>query len=340
MTSSFSPAWWLPESHSQTLWPRFFRPRLPLPTVTETWDTPDGDEIDVVRLSAPPGAPRVLVIHGLEGSSRSHYAVGLFDQARRRAWGADLLLFRTCNGRLNRARRSYHSGDTEDLDLAVQRIQDEHPDSPLGLVGVSLGANVLIKWLGEQRDRVGPRVRGAVAVSTPFDLARSSRRIGRGLSRLYQWHFLRSLRAKALAKIERFPDVASPGAISGARTLWEFDEVFTAVLHGFRDAADYYAQSSSIGFLSSIRVPTLLLSARDDPFHAPEVLDEVASIAAGNACLTTEFPARGGHVGFIEGWVPWRARYYAEERIGTWLAARLCGEVRQRPHSEAGAWSQ
>lgn len=306
-----------------TLWPRFFRWRPALPATTETWDTPDGDQIDIVRLPAPSSAPRVLLVHGLEGSFRSHYAVGLFDQARSRGWGADLLLFRTCNGKMNRVRRSYHSGETEDLGLVIGRVAKEYPDSPLALVGISLGGNVLLKWLGEQQEAASERIRGAVAVSTPFDLARSSRRIDRGFSRLYQWHFLRSLRSKALAKLEHFPDVASRESIANARTLWEFDDLFTARLHGFRDAADYYARSSSIGFLPRIRVSTLLLSARDDPFHPPEILDEVESIARANPCLTTEFPARGGHVGFIEGRVPWQARSYAEARIGTWLAQRF-----------------
>lgn len=318
-----------------TLWPRLFRSRPSLPTVTESWDTPDGDQIDVVRLSAPPGAPRIIVVHGLEGSFRSHYAWGLFDQARRRDWGAELLLFRTCNGRMNRVRRSYHSGETEDLALVIRRIEEEHPDSPLGLVGISLGGNVLLKWLGEEQDRVSDRVRGAVAVSTPFDLARSSRQIDSGFARLYQWHFLRSLRAKALAKLEQFPDVAPRKAVASARTLWEFDDLFTAALHGFRDAADYYARSSSIGFLPRIRVSTLLLSARDDPFHPRGILDDVEAIARANPCLTTEFPARGGHVGFIEGQVPWRARYYAEERIGAWLDERLAGQHRPARRPDA-----
>ena len=326
-----------------TLWPRFFRPRPPLPTVIESWDTPDGDQIDVVRLGGPAGAPRILVFHGLEGSSRSHYAVGLFDEARRRAWGADLLLFRTCNGRMNRVRRSYHSGETEDIALVVNRVLEEYPDSPLGLVGISLGANVLLKWLGEEEDRVSGRIRGAVAVSTPFDLALSSRHIGRGFARMYQRHFLRSLRAKALAKLQRFPDAASREAVENARTLWEFDDVFTAPVHGFRDAADYYARSSSIGFLPRIRVPTLLLSARDDPFHPPEILNAVESIVRTNPHLTTEFPERGGHVGFVEGGLPWRPRYYAEERVGAWLGQRLAGgpaAAIRTGTGRAGTWSR
>jgi predicted alpha/beta-fold hydrolase len=279
--------------------------------------------VDIVRLAAPAGAPRLVVVHGLEGSPRSHYAVGLFALAGRRGWGANLLVFRTCNGRVNRVRRSYHSGETSDLDLVVRRILSEDDGAPLGLVGVSLGANVLLKWLGEQGDRADGRLRGAVAVSTPFDLARSCRRIDRGFSRVYQRHFLRSLRAKALAKIDRFPDIAERKSVAAARTMWEFDDVFTSAAHGFRDASDYYARSSSIGWLDSIRVPTLLLSARDDPFHPPEVLDEVSGIASRNAALTTEFTTRGGHVGFVSGDVPWQAHFWADLRIEEYLADRF-----------------
>jgi predicted alpha/beta-fold hydrolase len=323
MTESYRPAWWLPDPHSMTLWPRFFRARPALPTRTETWEAPDGDEIDVVRLDAPAGAPRVLLLHGLEGSARSHYAAGVFLECLRRGWAADLLLFRTCNGRMNRARRSYHSGETTDLDFVVRAVAREHPDAPIGLVGVSLGANVLLKWLGERAEAVASGVVAAIAVSTPFDLARSSRRIDRGFSRLYQWHFLRSLREKGQRKIALYPDLASRDAVARARTLWEFDDAFTAAVHGFRDAADYAARSSSIDFLGAIRLPTLLLSARDDPFHPPDVLADVEAIAAGNPYLVVEFPQRGGHAGFIEGEAPWRARFYTDRRIGDYLTAHF-----------------
>jgi predicted alpha/beta-fold hydrolase len=190
-------------------------------------------------------------------------------------------------------------------------------------VGVSLGANVLLKWLGERSAALPATVRAAVAVSTPFDLARSSRRIDRGLSRVYQWHFLRSLRAKGLRKIDLFPDLASREAVAAARTIWAFDDVFTAAVHGFHDAADYYARSSSIGFLDGIGVPTLLLSARDDPFHPPDVLVDVERVAATNPYLVVEFPHRGGHAGFIEGDAPWRAGFYTDRRIGDFLSGHF-----------------
>jgi predicted alpha/beta-fold hydrolase len=306
-----------------TLWGRIGRRPPPLHTREERWETPDGDQVTVVRLDAPADSPRMILLHGLEGSARSHYVGGLLDCARRQGWGADVLIFRTCDGRMNRVERCYHSGETTDLDLVVRRVTKEHPQAPLALIGVSLGGNVALKWLGEQADAVPQRLRAAVAVSVPFDLARSSRRIDRGFSRLYARRFLRSLRDKALAKIERFPDLASAKSVRAARTLWAFDDAFTSVAHGFRDAADYYARSSSIGFLPSIRVPTLLLSARDDPFHPPEVLDEVEQAALANAFLTTEFHPRGGHAGFVEGSSPHRATSYLERRVGEFCAERF-----------------
>lgn len=306
-----------------TLWPRFLRARPELPLRTETWTTPDSDSVDVVRLDAAPGAPRVFLLHGLEGTVRSHYALGLLDEARRRGWGADMLLYRTCNGRTNRLPRSYHSGETTDADFAIRRIAAEHASSPLGLVGVSLGANVLLKWLGEQAAAVPTNVCAAVAVSTPFDLARSSRRINQGASRLYQRHFLRSLRSKALEKIDRFPAIASRERVLSSRTLWAFDDAFTAPVHGFRDAADYYHQASSIGYLASIRVPTLLLSSLDDPFHPPGVIEDVRREVARNPLLVPEFHSRGGHVGFTGGVVPWRPRYYAEARACRFIQSHL-----------------
>jgi predicted alpha/beta-fold hydrolase len=264
-----------------------------------------------------------VLLHGLEGSIRSHYTAGTLAEAQRRGWQANLLLFRGCNGTLNRAARSYHSGETTDLDFVVRQLHTERPSAPLVLAGVSLGANVLLKWLGEQGDAVTGLVAAATAVSTPFDLARSSAHIDAGFSRVYAWNFLTSLKAKALEKIRQHPGLADPARVEAARSLWTFDDAFTSVAHGFRDAADYYRRSSSIHYLAAIRVPTLLLSSRDDPFHPPQVLDDVARIAAGNPALHLEFTARGGHVGFVEGATPRRARYYAERRIAEFASAEL-----------------
>ena len=327
MTSShtYSPAWWIPGPHLKTLWGRFFRspPRLPLRV--ERWVTPDDDFVDVHRLAAPPGSPQLLLLHGLEGSERSHYVAGVFDEARRRGWAATLLVFRSCGAQMNQARRLYHSGETQDLAFAVQRLIAERPGDPLLLAGVSLGGNVLLKWLGEMGAQAPPEVVAAVAVSVPFDLARGSRHINRGFSRVYERHFLRSLRRKAHAKLAVYPDLVSGARLRAARTMWDFDDAVTSVVHGFADAADYYERSSSIRWLPAVRRPTLLLSAVDDPFLPPEVLDEVRELAARNPSLQPEFVQHGGHVGFVSGRVPWRPFWYAEWRLVEFLAGQLDG---------------
>ncbi len=316
----YSPAWWIPGGHLQTLWGKLFRRQQAAATVAERWDTPDGDFVEVHRLPAAAGRPRLLLLHGLEGSVRSHYAQGLLNEAARRGWGADLLIFRSCGSELNRTRRFYHSGETTDTSFVLERISREFPASPLAIAGVSLGGNVLLKFLGERGDDLPSRLRAAAAISVPFDLARSSKRVNRGFSRLYQRFFLSSLRRKAREKSVLFPDLAPAERISGLRTLEDFDDVITGPLHGFRDAQDYYQRSSSLGWLKGIRLRTLLLSAVDDPMLPPEVLAEVREVAQRNPALRLEFVDKGGHAGFISGSRPWRPFYYAEYRVGEFFA--------------------
>jgi predicted alpha/beta-fold hydrolase len=316
--TKYRAAWWLPGPHLPTLWGKLARRRPSVPIVVESWNTPDDDCITIHRLASNasgPSTPRLLVLHGLEGSARSHYAVGMLAEARSRGWAADVMHFRTCDGELNRQPRLYHSGETTDLDFVVRRLGAEMPGAPLVIAGVSLGGNVLLKWLGEQGAGAPSQVRGAVAISVPYDLGRGARHIERGFSRMYQRHFVASLRRKARAKLAQHPGLFSEGELESARTLTQFDDAVTAPVHGFAGAADYYAKSSSVRFLNEIRTPTLLLSAADDPFLPRPVLEEVRAIAARNPCLTTEFHERGGHAGFVSGQVPWRARYYAEWRV-------------------------
>ena len=316
----YSPAWWIPGGHLQTLWGKFFRRQAPAPTRIERWDTPDGDFLDVHRIDSAPGAPRVLLLHGLEGTIRSHYAQGLLNEAVRRGWGADLLLFRSCGPELNRAKRFYHSGETQDLAFVLDRVTAEYSNSPVALAGVSLGGNVLLKFLGERGPSLPAQVKAAAAISVPFDLSRSSTRINRGFSRVYQRFFLGSLRRKALAKARHYPELATANRIRALRTLADFDDLITGPLHGFRDAEDYYEKSSSLRYLERIRLKTLLLNAVDDPMLPPEVLNEVRQIANRNSALHLDFRARGGHAGFVGGSRPWRPFYYAEHRVGQFFA--------------------
>jgi len=333
----YSPAWWIPGGHLQTLWGKLFRRQSPALTIPERWDTSDGDFLDIHRLRADPGAPRVLLLHGLEGTIRSHYAQGLLNEAARRGWGADLLIFRSCGSEMNRARRFYHSGETTDTAFVLERISREFPDSPLALAGVSLGGNVLLKFLGERGTDLPSQLRAAAAISVPFDLSRSAKRINRGLSRLYQRFFLNSLRRKAQEKAVRFPDLAPASRIAGIRTLEDFDNVITGPLHGFRSAQDYYERSSSLPWLERIRIDTLLLSAVDDPMLPPEVLDEVREIASQNPALRLEFVDRGGHAGFIAGSVPWRPFYYAERCVGDFFAEQFARVSAAKPSAKQGS---
>jgi len=322
--TGYRAAWWL-GPHSATVWGRLVRREPETPVRLEQWTTPDGDFVELARLAPagdPATTPRLLLLHGLEGGLHSHYARGLFREAATRGWGMDLLLFRTCGPTPNRLPRSYHSGETDDPWFVLQQLAAESP-APLGVIGVSLGGNVLCKLLGERGDTVPDIVRGAVAVSVPFDLARASRWIGRGFGAVYEKAFLRSLIPKAQRKIARHTELAPLGTVAEARTLWAFDDHFTAPLHGFADAADYYARASSKAFVADARIPLLLLSAVDDPFLPPDVLDDVAGLVRGNAHIQLEFPAKGGHVGFVSGRSPLRPRYYGEWRAAEFLAERF-----------------
>lgn len=320
---TFQPAWWLPGTHLQTMWGKLCRRVPPAHERIERWTTPDGDTVSVARLDAPDvNAPILAILHGLEGSIRSTYAQGLMHRARARGWSAALLVWRTCDGRVPAAPRLYHSGETTDAEFFFRRLAAERPGRSILAVGVSLGGNVLLKWLGDPGARRPDELRAAAAVSTPFDLAAGSRHLEQGFARAYVRFFVRSLRRKALAALERHPSLPIDRAgLERARTFWEFDDAVTAPVHGFRDAADYYESSSSRHFLSGVSVPTLLMSAVDDPFLPPVVLDHVRRIASSNPRLETYFTATGGHVGWVAG-SPRAPMYHMEARVTDWLGTR------------------
>ena len=318
----YSPARWLPGPHVQTLWGRFFRPLPRLRLRHERWETPDSDIVDVYRLTGDTEAPHLLLLHGLEGGLHSHYARGMLTEAQRRGWHATLLIFRSCGPELNLLPRFYHSGDTADARMALEWILREEPDRLVVMAGVSLGGNVLLRLLAEEGPEAPERLVGAAAISVPFDLARSARHIQRGFARVYQRHFVRSLKRKALAKLKLFEGHFNRDVICRAATLYDFDDSVTAPLHGFAGADDYYTRSSSLPVLDRIRTPTLLVSAEDDPFLPPEVLERVRVVARENSYLKTVFVPRGGHVGFVSG-TPWRQTYWAEVRAFEFLAARV-----------------
>jgi hypothetical protein len=316
---SYRAPWWCRNRHVQTVWAVARRRRLPGLT-RERLEIPDGDFVDVDWLPGPPGAPLLLVLHGLEGTASSHYVGGLFRLAAARAWRAAVLWFRSCSGELNRLPRFYHSGDTGDLDHALRILTEREPTLQVGAVGVSIGGNVLLKWLGEQSDAAPKAMVAAAAISVPFDLEACARRMDRGLPRiLYTTTFMRSFRRKTRAKALAHPGFVDVRAALRARTFAEYDRAVTAPLHGFADEVDYWRRSSSGPFLSHIKRPTLLLNAIDDPFVPATSLPDPRRLPPH---VRAEFVPRGGHVGFVEGW-PWRAVSWAERRAIEFLAPVL-----------------
>jgi predicted alpha/beta-fold hydrolase len=310
------------------LWGRFGRSRHLVSFEREILPTPDDDDLVLDHLNGPAGTPRVVVLHGLEGSSQAVYVQGLARGLQRAGMRVTVLNFRSCardpaNGALLPPRRPrlYHSGETRDLDLVVQTLARRDPRAPLLAVGFSLGGNVLLKWLGEQGARSA--VEAAATISVPFDLAASSRHLERGFARVYASHFLKTLKRKAADVLARFPretEHINGDRIRFAQTLYAFDDVATAPLHGFLSANDYYRKSSSLRFLSTIEVPTLCLNAGDDPFSPAEALRAAREAASEDVKLTVS--PWGGHAAFVTGPWPWRARYWAEERVVSWLVAR------------------
>jgi predicted alpha/beta-fold hydrolase len=323
MTTTFKPAWWLPGAHSQTLWASFLRSPLKLARNRERLWLDDGDFIDL-DWHGPHAAevPLVLLLHGLTGSSKSHYILGQQQALAAQGWASVALNWRGCSGEPNLLPRSYHSGVSDDLAAVIQHLKAVRPLAPLYAVGYSLGGNVLLKYLGESGERSG--LQAAVAVSVPFRLDHCADRIDLGFSRVYQAHFMRELRAHVLDKKQRFrsndqqPHLATLeqlGPLDKMRTFWDFDGRVTAPLHGYADADDYYRRVSSRYFLPAIKVPTLLIHAADDPVvfrHSVPELSELASTTQ------LELHAHGGHVGFIDG-SPGKPGLYLERRIPQWL---------------------
>ena len=295
--AEYRPPWWYRGRHLQTLWgPLFRRPRRPR-VRRERWETPDGDFLDLDWLLGGAG-PLVLILHGLEGSSLSHYASGLLAEIAALGWRGAVINFRSCSGELNRLPRLYHSGETSDLGWVVARLVGAEPGLRLGLVGVSLGGNVALKWLGE-RGEAAP-VAAAVAVSTPFDLEACARVLDRQPGRLlYTAQFLRTMKAKVRAKAHMYDGLVNLPAALRARTFAEYDRHVTAPLGGFADERDYWTRSSSGPHLPKIRRPCLLINAVNDPFIPVASLP--AAAVAASPWLEAAFVAEGGHAGFLEG---------------------------------------
>jgi predicted alpha/beta-fold hydrolase len=320
---AFVPAWWLPGPQLQTLWPALIFKDFSGQRPNDCFLTGDGDFIDLYREGAPPG-PLAILLHGLTGSSRSPYIVRLQAALRRSGWRTLAVNFRGCGGRLNNTAKAYHSGDTGDLDALFRQLRRIEPDTPIAAVGFSLGGNVLLKWLGESGGRID--LCAACAVSVPFRLDLCASRLDRGFSRVYRDRLLQELRHFIAAKHAHLRDIgnhaeaaklAALGDLRTVRSFWEYDGRVVAPLYGFRDAADYYRQSSSRRFLPGIRVPTLIIHADDDPFTVPEAIPDPAELPPA---VRLELTRGGGHVGFVAGRAPGRPDYWLNRRIPEFLS--------------------
>jgi uncharacterized protein len=319
----FQPAWWLPSPHGQTIGGRLLRWPAAPSFHRERIELADGDFVDLDHPAGPRAedAPVVLLVHGLEGSARRGYAINVYRELAQRGVRALGLNFRSCSGEPNRLARAYHSGDTDDIRHVLELLAARHPNARLGAIGFSLGGNALLKLLGELGTDARRLVQAAAAVSVPYDLGAGADWLERtAVGRFYTSRFVSSLIAKTEAKGALLEDVCDRERIRSARTFREFDDAVTAPLHGFRDAADYYARSSATHYIGGIRVPTLLLHAEDDPFLPVDHFPHAA--VAGNPDVHAVITERGGHVGFIEG-PPWAPAFWAERESARFLAGQL-----------------
>jgi uncharacterized protein len=312
---------WLPGGNLQTIWPALFSRRGfgELPGYKrERWTTPDNDFIDVDWQAGPADAALIVQFHGLEGSSTSHYAQAFADFAREHGCGFVVPHFRGCSGEINLGPRAYHSGDFEEVGWILKRIRERHR-GPVLAVGVSLGGNALLRWAEEMGDEASRVVDAIASVSSPVDLSASGQAIGRGFNRwVYTRMFLNSMKPKALLKLAQHPGLFDATALGAARDLYQFDNIFTAPLHGFKNVDDYWTRASAKPHLKQIRIPALVVNARNDPFVPASSLPTRGEVGKW---VTLWQPPEGGHVGFPQGAPPGHVRCMPDW-VGHWLTSR------------------
>lgn len=316
-SNPFKPAWWLTNSHLQTIWPTLCQTcskTIQIQLERERIELPDGDFIDLDWVGKDKEGPIVLILHGFEGSIESPYAKRMLQKIANQGWRGAFMHFRGCSGEPNRLARGYHSGETADVSCVLKYLLKREPNANIAAIGYSLGGNVLLKWLGETGKK-NP-LKAAIAISVPFDLHKASKRIQRGFSRFYQWYFLKCIRERLNRKFKAIPPPIDPGLLTTAQSFVDFDNRYTAPLHGFTNVDEYYSVSSCRQYLRDICTPTLIVHAKDDPFMTEDVVPSADELSP---YVTLELSETGGHVGFVGGSVPWRPQYWLEERVPDFL---------------------
>lgn len=323
--SQFTPAWWLRNAHCQTIIAKFLRSKKRLETSMETIELPDGDFIDLAWTDKPQAnetRPLVVVLHGLEGSVNSHYAKGMLGAIKEKNWLGVLMHFRGCSGRLNRKVRSYHSGDTDDINFLSQFLKQKYPQLPMSIIGFSLGGNVLARYLAKEPENP---YQAATIICAPLHLSSCSQRINKGFSRIYQKYLVGMLKDSIQDKIAGNMFSASfaeklSAKLEKIKTIWQFDQQVTAPINGFDSAEDYYHQASGRYILNDIKQPCLIIHANDDPFLCDKNTLDITSIPS-NICF--EVSKKGGHVGFINGKNPLKPKFWLEYRVPNFLEHHL-----------------
>jgi len=312
-SNNYSPRFPFKNAHIHTIYPSLFR-KVAITFNRKRIDTPDGDffDVDTVKKGSEKA---VILLHGLEGSSDSNYIKGMAKAAIDSGHDAIALNFRGCSGEVNKVVRSYHSGETEDLHLLIKLTLKEGNYKRLHLIGFSLGANVILKYLGEVGEAIDSRIRSAVSISVPCELAACSDEISKPVNWIYSKRFLSDLKEKVKLKRAITKDVINYEKVMASKGIWEFDDNYTAPIHGFESAEAYYETCSGNRFLHNIRIPTLILNALDDTFLAGACYPY--ELAKESKFVFLETPEYGGHVGFVgngrKGW------YWSEERAMSFL---------------------
>ena len=295
-----APAW-LPGGNPQTIYPYLNKPKPLFQYRRERWELDDGDFIDVDWVDGSSNAPLVVFFHGLEGDSSSHYILSMINSLQPYGWRSAVIHFRGCSGTPNRLPRAYHSGDSPEIDWMLRRIRQHNATQPIYVIGVSLGGNALLKWAGESGENANQLITGIATISVPLDLPAAGAALDVGFNKIYAQHFLISLKAKGLQKNKQFPGLLNKDALKKCNTIYGFDNIVTAPLHGFRDTDEYWRISSSKQWLPHIRVPTLVINARNDPFVPAASLPFTRDVSS---TVLLEFPEQGGHAGFMRGPFP------------------------------------